>query len=166
MDPTIIQTGLTMWTTFPRRCNGKHCPTSLRLLSPLLLDKSPSPQTVLMLLPVDPAKILPPQQLPLYARLPFGQLLLSLYAPCTHTNSVSWMRKSEPLVVLPALNHCSAPVSIGRMDDTADTDRLPQETLQLMNRNARRGKRANRGKRPCSRQRRRGKRRAFGNHRR
>ncbi len=37
---------------------------------------------------------------------------------------------------------------------------------ECMNRNARRGKRANHGKRPCSRQRRRSKRRAFGNHRR
>ena len=40
------------------------------------------------------------------------------------------------------------------------------ETMNLMNRNARRGKRANHGKRPCSRHHRRTKKRAFGNHRR
>ena len=38
--------------------------------------------------------------------------------------------------------------------------------MDLMNRNSRFGKKANGGKRPCSRQRRRSKRRAFGNHRR
>jgi hypothetical protein len=150
-----------MWSTFSRRCNGKHCPTSLRFLAPLLSEKSPSLQTVLMLLSVDSAKILPPQ-LPTSARVPFEQQLqLSPYKTCT-TSVVSWMR--SPLVVLPAFNHCSSPVSIGWVDDTSD--RLLQEPPQLMNRNARRGKRANKGKRPCSRQRRRGKRRAFGNHRR
>ena len=40
------------------------------------------------------------------------------------------------------------------------------QNLELMNRNARPGKRANRGKRPVSRHRRRNKKRAFGNHRR
>jgi hypothetical protein len=43
---------------------------------------------------------------------------------------------------------------------------LSVSTLLCMNRNARRGKRANRGKRPVSRVRRRQKRRAYGNHRR
>lgn len=41
-----------------------------------------------------------------------------------------------------------------------------QEAYDCMNRNARRGKRANKGKRACSRQNRRKRRRRFGNHRR
>lgn len=41
-----------------------------------------------------------------------------------------------------------------------------QEAYNCMNRNARRGKRANKGKRACSRQNRRKRRRRFGNHRR
>lgn len=48
-------------------------------------------------------------------------------------------------------------------DSTEDSHR---ETYDCMNRNARRGKRANKGKRPCSRQHRRKRRRRFGNHRR
>ena len=45
-------------------------------------------------------------------------------------------------------------------------DRTEEETYECMNRNARRGKRANKGKRACSRQLRRKRRRRFGNHRR
>jgi hypothetical protein len=155
-----------MWTTLSRLRHGKHCPTSLRFLAPLLSEKSPSPQAVLMLqLPVDAAEILPSQlPVPTFARLPFGREPVPL-SPCA-----AWMRKPLVMLANPAFNHCSAPISIGWVDDTDDTahtDRLPQgPPLQLMNRNARRGKRANKGKRPCSRQRRRGKRRAFGNHRR
>ena len=43
---------------------------------------------------------------------------------------------------------------------------ITNQKLDLMNRNARRGKAANRYKRPCSRQRRRARKRAIGNHRR
>lgn len=59
------------------------------------------------------------------------------------------------------LEHPSAPVTIGWIDLIDD-----DESMELMNRNARRGKRANGGKRPVSRQARRAKKRAFGNHRR
>lgn len=56
--------------------------------------------------------------------------------------------------------HPSTPLSIGWLD-------LEDEgILQAMNRNARYGKKANRGKRPVSRQRRRSKARAYGNPRR
>ncbi len=64
-------------------------------------------------------------------------------------------------------------------DDKLDTKALPtlfchddptedshRETYDCMNRNARYGKKANKGKRPCSRQNRRKRRRRFGNHRR
>lgn len=49
-----------------------------------------------------------------------------------------------------------------------DDDRSPHKdmTYDCLNRNARRGKRANKGKRACSRQNRRKRRRRFGNHRR
>lgn len=79
--------------------------------------------------------------------------------------------------------HPSTPVTIGwvnleedqneRDGDSAEADVAPAPNAseqpvqhEFMNRNARRGKRANAGKRPCSRQRRRSKKRAFGNHRR
>lgn len=51
--------------------------------------------------------------------------------------------------------------TLDRMSTSTD-----QETYDCMNRNARRGKRANKGKRACSRQARRKRRRRFGNHRR
>ena len=49
---------------------------------------------------------------------------------------------------------------------TEDGDSTPPEELAAMNRNARRAKRANGGKRPCSRMARREKKRSIGNHRR
>lgn len=61
-----------------------------------------------------------------------------------------------------ASTHATTTCPTITVSTTEDTT-LP---IQLMNRNARRGKRANHGKRPCSRARRRAKRRAFGNHRR
>jgi len=53
------------------------------------------------------------------------------------------------------LGHPSSPVAIGWVD-------LDQEEMQTMNRNARRPKKANHGKRPCSRVRRRWMRRRYG----
>lgn len=47
-----------------------------------------------------------------------------------------------------------------------DDEQEDPKQMDLMNRNSRFGKKANGGKRACSRQRRRSKRRAFGNHRR
>lgn len=53
------------------------------------------------------------------------------------------------------------------MDDNGDDEEQEDPNqMNLMNRNSRFGKKANGGKRACSRQRRRAKRRAFGNHRR
>jgi hypothetical protein len=64
----------------------------------------------------------------------------------------------------------SGPITIGWVE-TDMVMEIEQEAptpppMRAMNRNARRGKRANRGKRPVSRARRRTKKRAFGNHRR
>jgi hypothetical protein len=64
----------------------------------------------------------------------------------------------------------SGPITIGWVETDMDME-IEQEAptpppMRAMNRNARRGKRANRGKRPVSRARRRTKKRAFGNHRR
>lgn len=73
-------------------------------------------------------------------------------------------------------DHPSAPKLIAWVDTLEDNVHMHLEdacdpilsfdVLELMNRNARHGKRANRGNRPVSRQRRRVKKRAFGNHRR
>jgi hypothetical protein len=63
----------------------------------------------------------------------------------------------------------SGPITIGWMDMEMEIEKEDKPTpppMRAMNRNARRGKRANRGKRPVSRARRREKKRAFGNHRR
>jgi len=67
-------------------------------------------------------------------------------------------RPLEPWFV----EHPCTPQTLGFVD----FDDVPQAPVEMMNRNARRGKRANKGKRPVSRQRRRSKKRAFGNHRR
>jgi hypothetical protein len=63
----------------------------------------------------------------------------------------------------------AGPQIIGWMDMEMEIEKEDKPTpppMRAMNRNARRGKRANRGKRPVSRARRRGIKRAFGNHRR
>jgi hypothetical protein len=62
----------------------------------------------------------------------------------------------------------AAPITIGwvEMDMEIEQEEPTPPPIRAMNRNARRGKRANRGKRPVSRARRRSKKRAFGNHRR
>jgi hypothetical protein len=84
---------------------------------------------------------------------------------------------SQPWFLSPQLNlqhaqHASAPVTLGWVDIPAEVMENEEdivtttETLELLNRNARRGKRANKGKRPCSHQRRRKKRRAYGSWRR
>ena len=54
----------------------------------------------------------------------------------------------------------------GQLDRHDLPERAHDEIYECMNRNARRGKRANKGKRACSRQLRRKRRRRFGNHRR
>lgn len=89
-----------------------------------------------------------------------------------HTDAASSLTffPSLPSVPLFQLLHPSTPVLIGWIDDPSIQHAVLDDdhpvSLELMNRNARRGKRANKGKRACSRQRRRSKRRAFGNHRR
>lgn len=52
---------------------------------------------------------------------------------------------------------------IGGGDGSAVNNESPSRVFQMMNRNARKGKRANRGKRPCSRVRRRWKKRSWAN---
>jgi hypothetical protein len=59
----------------------------------------------------------------------------------------------------------SGPIIVGWMEMEEEEEEAPLP-MEAMNRNTRRGKRANRGKRPVSRARRRTNRRAFGNHRR
>jgi hypothetical protein len=62
----------------------------------------------------------------------------------------------------------AGPITIGwvEMEMEIEQEEPTRPPMRAMNRNARRGKRANRGKRPVSRARRRSKKRAFGNHRR
>ena len=68
------------------------------------------------------------------------------------TSGSSWMRRQQRLG--------------GRRKRSYYKRRKRNPGMELMNRNARRGKRANRGKRPCSRSGRRDRRNALGNHRR
>lgn len=93
----------------------------------------------------------------------------------SHYSSISEVSRHEP--------HPSTPLTLGwgfrdpipsgpstigwvEMDMEIEQEAPTPPPMRAMNRNARRGKRANRGKRPVSRARRRVKKRAFGNHRR
>jgi hypothetical protein len=102
-------------------------------------------------------------------------------------NDVTWF-PSNTLASFTSeyFRHPSAPVTVGWVDidkmeqrqemrqqqrDAAaeefdDDDDIKPEEIQVMNRNARHPKKANRGARPCSRVARRAKKRAIGNHRR
>ena len=74
----------------------------------------------------------------------------------------------RPPTDLSLLNHHHplTPVTIGWMDPVIVERSESSSSLQLMNRNARHPKKANHGKRPCSRIRRRTKRRQYGSYRR
>lgn len=99
-----------------------------------------------------------------------------LYDQCGHA---SWFshRSGHLSTATPFLLgvHSSAPIPI-RWVDTNQTSDKPMITdqsrdativpIEVLNRNARRGKRANAGKRPVSRHRRRAKKRRYGSHRR
>lgn len=95
-----------------------------------------------------------------------------IHPEATAVLSQSWL--SSQSTFLRQRPHALVPVTIGWVDipaekdddGTATTTTTAETTLELMNRNARRGKRANKGKRPCSHVRRRKKRRAFGSWRR
>lgn len=81
-------------------------------------------------------------------------------------NEVSWkaeMARQVPCVPLTVGSWWSIEEKDLEIDNSESED--PNQ-MDLMNRNSRFGKKANGGKRACSRQRRRSKRRAFGNHRR
>ena len=86
----------------------------------------------------------------------------------TGTETSFWLTSRQfPTPPLAALCHPASPRTIGWIDlDELAAAEEEEASYQTMNRNARRPKKANHGKRPCSRIRRRTKRRQFGNWRR